>query len=133
MKLCSKLFSFLAGKLNLQAWLGAVKVMAKSEVELEEPVVDPHSRQEDCLSHIQIVFNPAHIVMPLELLSICGELLLRINELQHLSLRPPSLACHHIHSIRLDFLNQLLSPLSEHCALIHCANQVNLLAIEPLS
>ncbi len=131
--LCAQLLGLLAGKLDLQAWHGEIEIMAEPVMELEKPVISPEPRLEDVLSRIHVILDPAIAVVTLEILSVCVELLLGINKLQHLCLRPPSLTCLHIHCIWLDLLNELLRSLCQHCALVHRADQVDLLAVEAFS
>ena len=51
----------------------------------------------------------------------------------YLRLRYLLLISLHQDSLGLDLLNKLLSSLSQHSRLIHCANQIDILSIEALS
>ena len=66
------------------------------------------------------------------MLSISIKLLLRIDILQNLRSVPPlSISLNH-HSVRLDLLDELLSPLRQHVGLVERAHQEDLLAAESL-
>lgn len=132
-QLGTTLLSLLTSVLDLKARSEEVECSRDAEVELEEEAVHVETSPKDGSTRRVPDIVGLHVSVLAQMLRVVVHLLLRVNVLEHLGSVPPLLVGHDKHSLRLDLLDKLLSPLSQHGRGVGSAHQIHLLAIESLS
>lgn len=132
-RLGAHLLSLLTRILHLQTWLQEREVAWDIEVELEEGGVGIEAEPGKPLTVGVPHVVAGHALVLVEVLVVLAELLLRVHVLQQLGSVPPLLVGLHHHGFGLDFLDELLGPLSQHGRKVRATNQEDLLSIESLS
>lgn len=131
--LSSNLSSSFTSVLDLKSRAEESKVRSEAEVPLEKSIVNCKSGEEDVLATSEVPSKVSSVGVLVEVGSVFVELFLRVDVLHSAGSGPPFRAGLHENVVGLQFLDELLGALGEHCRLVQSSHKVDILSIESLS